>query len=66
MIISSLPLLPQVYSELDERLLQEFPAYLEERDVGAEMGSYLLGLVNDKEQREYRSWLANVQNFLKD
>ena len=55
----------QVYAELDERLLQEFPAFLEERGVDADMGAYLLGLVNDKEQREYRSWLSNVQNFLK-
>ncbi|KAL0043316.1 hypothetical protein WJX79_001306 [Trebouxia sp. C0005] len=54
-----------VYAELDERLLQEFPAFLEERGVDADMGAYLLGLVNDKEQREYRSWLSNVQNFLK-
>lgn len=55
----------QVYAELDERLLQEFPAFLEERGVDADMGAYLLGLVNDKEQREYRSWLSNVQKFLK-
>ena len=55
----------QVYNELDDRLLQEFPAFLEERGVDADMGAYLLGLVNDKEQREYRSWLENVQKFLK-
>jgi len=55
----------QVYVELDDRLLQEFPAFLEERGVDADMGAYLLGLVNDKEQREYRSWLENVQKFLK-
>ncbi len=55
----------QVYAELDDRLLQEFPAFLEERGVDADMGAYLLGLVNDKEQREYRSWLENVQKFLK-
>ena len=55
----------QVYNELDDRLLKEFPAFLEERGVDADMGAYLLGLVNDKEQREYRSWLDNVQKFLK-
>ncbi len=55
----------QVYVELADRLLQEFPAFLEERGVDADMGAYLLGLVNDKEQREYRSWLENVQKFLK-
>lgn len=55
----------QVYAELDDRLLQEFPAFLEERGINAEMGAYLLGLVNDKEEREYRSWLSNVHNFLK-
>ena len=55
----------QVYAELDDRLLQEFPAFLEERGNNAEMGAYLLGLVNDKEEREYRSWLSNVHNFLK-
>lgn len=54
-----------MYVELDDRLLQEFPAFLEERGVDADMGAYLLGLVNDKEQREYRSWLENVHKFLK-
>lgn len=54
----------QVYPELDERLQQEFPAYLEERGIDADMGNYLLALVNDKEEREYRSWLGNVHKFL--
>lgn len=54
-----------MYADLDEKLLQEFPAYLEERGINADMGNYLLSLVNDKEEREYRSWLANVQKFLK-
>ena len=55
----------QVYADLDDKLLQEFPAYLEERGINADMGNYLLALVNDKEEREYRSWLGNVQKFLK-
>ena len=55
----------QVYADLDEKLLQEFPAYLDERGINAEMGAYLVGLVNDKEEREYRGWLSNVQKFLK-
>lgn len=53
-----------VYEELDERLLQEFPAFLESRGVDASMGMYLLALVNDKEEREYRAWLGNVHKFL--
>jgi len=53
-----------VYEELDERLLQEFPAFLESRGVDASMGNYLLALVNDKEEREYRAWLGNVHKFL--
>ena len=55
----------QVYADLDDKLLQEFPAFLEERGINADMGNYLLALVNDKEEREYRSWLGNVQKFLK-
>lgn len=55
----------QVYANLDEKLLQEFPAYLEERGIDADMGNYLLALVNDKEEREYKSWLEHVQKFLK-
>ena len=55
----------QVYANLDDKLLQEFPAYLEERGIDADMGNYLLALVNDKEEREYKSWLENVQKFLK-
>ena len=58
--VSAILFAAQVYSELDDRLLQEFPAFLEERGVDAD----LLGLVNDKEQREYKSWLGNVQKFL--
>ncbi|KAL3146728.1 hypothetical protein ABBQ38_014715 [Trebouxia sp. C0009 RCD-2024] len=54
-----------VYANLDEKLLQEFPAYLEERGIDADMGNYLLALVNDKEEREYKSWLEHVQKFLK-
>lgn len=54
-----------MYADLDDKLLQEFPAYLEQRGINADMGNYLLALVNDKEEREYRSWLANVQKFLK-
>ena len=57
------PLL-QVYPELDERLQQEFPAFLEARGINADMGNYLLALVNDKEEREYRTWLGNVHKFL--
>ena len=55
----------QVYANLDDKLLQEFPAYLEERGIDADMGNYLLALVNDKEEREYKSWLENIQKFLK-
>lgn len=54
-----------MYANLDEKLLQEFPAYLEERGIDADMGNYLLALVNDKEEREYKSWLEHVQKFLK-
>ena len=49
---------------MDEKLLDEFPKYLAERGVNADLGAYILALVNDKEQREYKSWLKNVKKFL--
>ena len=57
-------MLLQVYDELDEKLLQEFPAFLQSRGVDSDMGNYLLALVNDKEEREYKAWLGNVHSFL--
>lgn len=53
-----------VYSELDEKLLMEFPAFLEKRGITPEFAGYLLALVSDKEQREYTKWLGNVKTFL--
>ncbi|KAK9804765.1 hypothetical protein WJX72_004225 [[Myrmecia] bisecta] len=54
-----------VYSELDERLQHEFEEFLAERGVTAELGTYILALVDDKEQREYMTWLGNVEKFVK-
>ena len=54
----------QVYEELDEKLLDAFPKYLAERGVDADLGAYILALVNDKEQREYKTWLKNVKKFI--
>ena len=54
----------QVYQELDDKLQQEFANYLHERGVNEELGNYLIALVNDKEEQEYKRWLGNVRKFI--
>ena len=54
----------QVYQELDDKLQEEFAAFLLERGINNELGDYLITLVNDKEEQEYRRWLENVRKFV--
>lgn len=54
----------QVYQELDDKLQEEFANYLHERGVDEELGNYLIALVNDKEEQEYKRWLGNVRKFI--
>ncbi len=53
-----------MYQELDEKLQEEFANYLHERGVNERLGDYLITLVNDKEESEYRRWLGNVRKFV--
>ncbi|KAG2495479.1 hypothetical protein HYH03_006424 [Edaphochlamys debaryana] len=53
-----------VFDELDDNLQRQFGAYLEERGISADLGEYLRFLIYDKEQREYQSWLAQVEVFV--
>eukprot|EP01024_Parvocaulis_polyphysoides_P056874 TRINITY_DN60279_c0_g1_i1.p1 TRINITY_DN60279_c0_g1~~TRINITY_DN60279_c0_g1_i1.p1 ORF type:complete len:254 (+),score=30.50 TRINITY_DN60279_c0_g1_i1:48-764(+) len=53
-----------VFDELDEGLVTGFYDFLEERGVNTDLANYLVSLINDKEQREYQSWLARVKDFL--
>ena len=55
----------QVFSELDPKLQEAFTAYLEERGVNAELGQFIMDYSEDKEQREYMTWLKGVHSFLK-
>ncbi|KAK9824955.1 hypothetical protein WJX74_009883 [Apatococcus lobatus] len=53
-----------VYQELDDKLQEEFANYLHERGVNEALGNYLIALVNDKEEQEYKRWLGNVRKFI--
>ena len=54
----------QEYGELDPGLQTEFEQYLTQRGITAELVNYLKALVDDKEQREYTSWLERVKQFV--
>eukprot|EP00959_Pyramimonas_sp_CCMP1952_P203261 4250568-Pyramimonas_sp.AAC.2 len=54
------------YEFLDERLQEKFDQYLEARGVDLELAGYMMDVCQDKEQREYMTWLANVESFLKE
>lgn len=55
----------QVFNDLDEKLQNAFTEYLEERGVDHKLGAFLVGLCEDKEQREYMNWLEGVAKFVK-
>lgn len=55
----------QVFDELDEDVQKALEAYLRERGVDEKLGEYLMAAINDKEQREYVSWMQRVQEFVK-
>lgn len=52
------------FSELDDTLQQAFVDFLEDRDVTAELGDYIAGLMADKKTREYLGWLRQVKSFI--
>ncbi|EFJ41865.1 hypothetical protein VOLCADRAFT_83936 [Volvox carteri f. nagariensis] len=52
-----------VFEELDDSLQRNFFSFLEERGITAELGEYLRFLIYDKEQREYQTWLGEVEKF---
>ena len=54
----------QEYGELDPGLQTEFEQYLGQRGITNELVNYLKALVDDKEQREYTSWLQRVRSFI--
>ncbi|GLI63410.1 hypothetical protein VaNZ11_006376 [Volvox africanus] len=53
-----------VFDELDDSLQRNFSTFLEERGITAELGEYLRFLIYDKEQREYQTWLSEVEKFV--
>lgn len=55
-----------MFEELDEEVQAGLMAYLEERGVTADLGGYLMRLVDDKEQREYMTWLEHVKSFMEN
>lgn len=54
-----------MFTELDDKLQTAFVDYLEERGVNAELGRFIVDYAEDKEQREYMTWLGGVEKFLK-
>ena len=54
----------QVFEELDERVQTGFHELLEKRGVDSKLADFILVLMDDKEQREYVSWLKQTASFL--
>ena len=54
----------QKYDELDDKLHAAFIDYLNERDITEKLGDYLLQVADNKEQKEYVTWLQKVQRFV--
>lgn len=51
-------------STLDPALQEQFEAYLERRGFTPELGEYIRGKLEDKEQSEYVAWLGRVAKFV--
>ena len=54
----------QIYDELDDDLQKAFEDHLRARGIDEKLGEFLMAAINDKEQREYVSWLGRVHNFV--
>jgi len=52
------------YHGLDDDVQDGFEDYLAERGINLELADYLVNFIADKEEGEYRAWLARVQKFL--
>lgn len=51
------------YEDLDQSLRDGFQNYLTERKIDEDFAFYVLSAARDKEEREYRNWLANLAEF---
>lgn len=51
------------FEELDEKVQEEFYAYLEDRKIDDDMSFFILSYAREKEQSEYVHWLKNVIDF---
>ncbi|KAI3470790.1 hypothetical protein Pfo_027453 [Paulownia fortunei] len=52
------------FADLDDNLQEAFHKYLEIRGINPSTADYLLDYMVDKEGREYRTWLKNLQKFV--
>lgn len=52
------------FDDLDEKVVDGFFDYLEERQVNSDLGHFVLSYSREKEQKEYVNWLKNVQDFV--
>lgn len=52
------------FETLDDKVQDEFSAYLEERGFTSELAMVVPALAEWKEQREYTNWLENVKKFV--
>lgn len=52
------------FEDLDENVIDAFFEYLEERQINADLGHFVLAYSREKEQKEYVHWLKNVQEFV--
>lgn len=52
------------FSDLDESLQVAFEEYLDERGINEELAEFIISYSEVKEEKEYRNWLGEVNNFL--
>ncbi|KAI8991137.1 mitochondrial glycoprotein [Mycotypha africana] len=53
-----------VFEELEDELQATFSRYLEERGIDTALATFLPDYIDYKEQKEYVSWLNNVNDFV--
>lgn len=52
------------FSEMDEKLIETFHKYIEERGFDSELSNFIADYVVLKEQNEYERWLKNLSDFV--
>ncbi|KAJ3271953.1 Mitochondrial acidic protein mam33 [Terramyces sp. JEL0728] len=52
------------FSEMDEKLIETFHKYIEERGFDSELSNFVADYVVLKEQNEYERWLKNLSEFV--